>query len=80
MIDVNAAGGSPPVATLENWFQGIHDGKVLKCTFEPEELMDRLEDSNFESDWQGPIIAAMPVDNEEETIGSVILACLPHVE
>ncbi len=42
--------------------------------------MDRLDDSASESDWQGPIIAAMPVYNEEETIGSVILACQPHVD
>ena len=28
----------------------------------------------------GPIIAAMPVFNEEETIGSVGLSCTPHVD
>ena len=30
--------------------------------------------------WDGPIIAAMPVFNEEETIGSVVLSCTPHVD
>ena len=30
--------------------------------------------------WDGPTIAAMPVFNEEETIGSVVLSCLPHVD
>ena len=30
--------------------------------------------------WDGPIIAAMPVFNEEETIGSVILSCKPYVD
>ncbi|MDP6906364.1 MAG: glycosyltransferase family 2 protein [Candidatus Thalassarchaeaceae archaeon] len=30
--------------------------------------------------WDGPIIAAMPVYNEEETIGSVVLSCIPHVD
>ncbi|MEE2748028.1 MAG: glycosyltransferase, partial [Candidatus Thermoplasmatota archaeon] len=30
--------------------------------------------------WDGPIIAAMPVFNEEETIGSVVLSCIPHVD
>ena len=30
--------------------------------------------------WDGPVIAAMPVFNEEETIGSVVLSCLPHVD
>jgi len=28
----------------------------------------------------GPIIAAMPVFNEAETIGSVVLSCIPHVD
>ena len=30
--------------------------------------------------WDGPIIAAMPVFNEEETIGSVVLSCRPQVD
>ena len=30
--------------------------------------------------WDGPIIAAMPVFNEEETIGSVVLSCKSHVD
>ena len=30
--------------------------------------------------WDGPIIAAMPVFNEEETIGSVVLSCKPQVD
>jgi glycosyltransferase involved in cell wall biosynthesis len=29
---------------------------------------------------EGPILAAMPVFNEEETIGSVVLGCMPHVD
>ena len=32
------------------------------------------------SEWDGPTIAAMPVFNEEETIGSVILSCKPQVD
>jgi glycosyltransferase involved in cell wall biosynthesis len=30
--------------------------------------------------WDGPILAAMPVFNEEETIGSVVVGCLEHVD
>ena len=30
--------------------------------------------------WDGPIIAAMPVFNEEETIGSVVLSCRSQVD
>ena len=30
--------------------------------------------------WDGPIIAGMPVFNEEETIGSVVLSCKSHVD
>ena len=30
--------------------------------------------------WDGPVIAAMPVFNEEETIGSVVLSCQPYVD
>ena len=30
--------------------------------------------------WDGPVIAGMPVFNEEETIGSVVLSCKPQVD
>jgi glycosyltransferase involved in cell wall biosynthesis len=30
--------------------------------------------------WDGPIIAAMPVFNEEETIGSVVISCKSYVD
>ena len=30
--------------------------------------------------WDGPIIAGMPVFNEEETVGSVVLSCKPQVD
>jgi len=30
--------------------------------------------------WDGPILAGMPVFNEEETIGSVVLSCKPQVD
>ena len=30
--------------------------------------------------WDGPILAGMPVFNEEETIGSVVLSCKSHVD
>lgn len=30
--------------------------------------------------WDGPLMAAMPVFNEEETVGSVILGCMEHVD
>ncbi len=42
--------------------------------------MDEVNSPISNDDWDGPIIAAMPVYNEEETIGSVVLACKPHVD
>ena len=44
-------------------------------------LMDEAEVvENIPEIWDGPIIAAMPVYNEEETIGTVVLGCIPHVD
>ena len=58
--------------------KGGFEGEVLKCTpLGPEGMEGHGEGSIV---WDGPVIAAMPVFNEEETIGSVVLSCLPHVD
>ncbi|DAC62181.1 MAG TPA: glycosyltransferase family 2 protein [Candidatus Poseidoniales archaeon] len=43
-------------------------------------MQSREATGNTPPIWGGPIIAAMPVFNEEETIGSVVLSCKPHVD
>ena len=43
-------------------------------------MQSREATGNTPPIWDGPIIAAMPVFNEEETIGSVVLSCKPHVD
>ena len=39
----------------------------------PEEVIEPIV-------WDGPVIAGMPVFNEEETVGSVVLSCKPQVD
>jgi hypothetical protein len=54
------------------------EGEVLKCTpLGPKGMQGRDVGSIV---WDGPVIAAMPVFNEEETIGSVVLSCQPYVD
>ena len=55
--------------------------EVLKCGLKGPLHMEGMTEEVVEPIvWDGPIMAAMPVFNEEETIGSVVISCKSQVD